>query len=100
MLKVARESGRKVQVGLHRRIDPHHVSGMDFLKSGRVGRIGMVRMFVNSSGSGPEEPSARALGSSGPDPLLLTNMRTIPMRPTRPDLRKSIPETWCGSMRR
>ena len=40
---------------------------MDFLKSGRVGRIGMVRMFVNSSGSGPEEPSAHSQVPRGMD---------------------------------
>src|SRR5215471_9754939 len=29
MVQAARESGRVVQVGLHRRIGPHHVSGMN-----------------------------------------------------------------------
>src|SRR6185369_17251177 len=57
MLQAARESGRVVQVGLHRRIGPHHVSGMKFLKSGAVGDVGMVRLFVHNSGSGPEKPS-------------------------------------------
>ena len=31
MLRAARESERVVQVGLHRRIGPHHVNGMKFL---------------------------------------------------------------------
>ena len=55
MFKAARESGRVVQVGLHRRIGPHHVSGMKFLKSGAVGEVGMVRLFAHSGG-GPEQP--------------------------------------------
>jgi len=61
MLKAARESGRVVQVGLHRRIGPHHVSAMKFLKSGAVGDVGMVRLFANSGG-GRENPSK----NSGP----------------------------------
>jgi predicted dehydrogenase len=56
MLKAARESGRVVQVGLHRRIGPHHVSGMKFLKSGAVGDVGMVRLFAHGGG-GAEKPS-------------------------------------------
>ncbi len=55
MLKAARESGRLVQVGLHRRIGPHHVSGMKFLKSGAVGDVGMVRLFAHGGGGG-EQP--------------------------------------------
>lgn len=55
MVTAARANERKVQVGLHRRIGPHHLSGMDFLKSGKVGDIGMVRMFVTGNG-GKEEP--------------------------------------------
>jgi predicted dehydrogenase len=56
MLKAARESGRVVQVGLHRRIGPHHVNAMKFLKSGAVGEVGMVRLFV-TGGGGAERPS-------------------------------------------
>lgn len=52
----ARDSDRIVQVGLHRRIGPHHVSGMKFLKDGGAGDIGMVRMFVHSRG-GEEKPT-------------------------------------------
>src|SRR4051812_32531782 len=59
MLRAARESGRVVQVGLHRRIGPHHVSGMKFLKSGKVGNIGMVRCFAHSGG-GHENPRPNA----------------------------------------
>ncbi len=57
MLKAAKDSGRMVQVGLHRRIGPHHVSGMKFLKSGAVGEVGMVRLFAHSAGGGPEKPT-------------------------------------------
>lgn len=56
MLHAARQSGRIVQVGLHRRIGPHHVSGMQFLKSGAVGEVGMVRLFAHGGGGGPEKP--------------------------------------------
>lgn len=56
MLKTARETGRVVQVGLHRRIGPHHVSGMKFLKEGRAGQIGMIRLFA-FSGGGRELPT-------------------------------------------
>jgi len=45
-----------VQAGLHRRIGPHHVSAMNFLKSGRVGEVGMVRLFADSGG-GKESPN-------------------------------------------
>ena len=50
MLQAARATDRVVQVGLHRRIGPHHVTGMKFLKSGAVGDIGLVRLFANSGG--------------------------------------------------
>lgn len=50
------QADRVVQVGLHRRIGPHHVSGMEFLKSGQVGDIGLVRMFVHGGG-GHESPT-------------------------------------------
>ncbi|MCX8038014.1 MAG: Gfo/Idh/MocA family oxidoreductase, partial [Candidatus Sumerlaeia bacterium] len=56
MVKAAREAGRVVQVGTHRRISPHNVSGREFIRSGKVGKIGMVRAFVLYAGSGPEKP--------------------------------------------
>lgn len=55
MVRAARSADRVVQVGTHRRISPHNVSGMDFLKSGKAGDIGMVRAFVHYGG-GPEQP--------------------------------------------
>lgn len=55
MVKAAKDSGVVVQVGLHRRIGPHHVEAMNFLRSGKVGKVGMVRLFAHSKG-GPEQP--------------------------------------------
>ncbi|MCA9080797.1 MAG: Gfo/Idh/MocA family oxidoreductase [Planctomycetaceae bacterium] len=56
IVNAALQSDRVVQVGLHRRIGPHHVSGMEFLKSGKVGQVGLVKMFVHGRG-GPEQPT-------------------------------------------
>lgn len=55
MVNAARKYNRKVQVGTHRRVSPHNISGMEFLKSGKAGKIGMVRAFVHYGG-GPGEP--------------------------------------------
>lgn len=57
MVNASRAADRVVQVGTHRRISPHNVSGYDFIRSGKVGKIGMVRSFVHYGG-GPEEPVA------------------------------------------
>lgn len=54
MVNAARAAGRVVQVGTHRRISPHNVSGREFIRSGKVGDIGMVRCFVHYGG-GPEK---------------------------------------------
>lgn len=56
MVNAARAAGRVVQVGTHRRISPHNVSGRKFLREGGAGKIGMVKCFVLSGGSGPEQP--------------------------------------------
>lgn len=56
MLQTARATGGVVQVGLHRRIGPHHVNAMKFLKSGAVGEVGMVRLFAHGGG-GKEKPT-------------------------------------------
>jgi predicted dehydrogenase len=56
MVQAARANGRVVQVGTHRRVSPHNISAMKFLKEGRLGRIGMVRAFVHYGG-GPGEPT-------------------------------------------
>ncbi|MCD6338820.1 MAG: Gfo/Idh/MocA family oxidoreductase [Verrucomicrobia bacterium] len=57
MVKAARKYGRIVQVGTHRRVSPHCISGMRFLRSGKAGKIGFVRAFVYYGGSGPEAPT-------------------------------------------
>ncbi len=66
MVKAAREHNRVVQVGLHRRVSPHNVSGMEFLKSGKAGKIGMVRAFVHYPG-GPGEPTPDSPAPPGLD---------------------------------
>jgi predicted dehydrogenase len=85
MLKAARETGRVVQVGLHRRIGPHHVSGMEFLRSGKVGKVGMVRLFAHGGGgtesSSPNEEAPRTLDWNmwcGPAPLRPFNKKLHP----------------------
>ena len=67
MLAAAEAGDRIVQVGLHRRIGPHHVSGMDYLRSGKVGDIGSVRMFVTGGSSGKESPTANSRVPTGMD---------------------------------
>ena len=58
ILKTARDTGRQCIVDFHRRYSPHNVSGMEFLKSGKVGLISEVRAFVNySQGFGEQKPS-------------------------------------------
>jgi predicted dehydrogenase len=47
IVKTARDTQRVCIVDFHRRYSPHNVSGMEFLKSGKAGRIGEVRAFVN-----------------------------------------------------
>ena len=59
MVNAARAADRKVQVGTHRRISPHNVSGRDFIQSGKLGRVGMVRSFVHYGG-GPDKPLRNA----------------------------------------
>jgi len=56
MVKAARAASRVVQVGLHRRVSPHNVAAREFLRSGKAGKIGMVRAFVHSAG-GPGKAS-------------------------------------------
>ncbi len=66
MVKAAREADRAVQVGTHRRVSPHNVSGMEFLKSGKAGKIGMIRCFVHGGG-GPGEPTPNQEAPEGLD---------------------------------
>ena len=66
MVKAARDYGRTVQVGTHRRVSPHNVSGMKFLKEGKAGKIGMVRAFVHYPG-GPGAPTPDSEPPAGLD---------------------------------
>ncbi|MCC6264350.1 MAG: Gfo/Idh/MocA family oxidoreductase [Bryobacterales bacterium] len=54
MVNAARASNRVVQVGTHRRVSPHNIAAIEFLKAGKAGRIHMVRCFVHSGGRGGE----------------------------------------------
>ena len=45
MVKAAREAGRVVQVGTHRRVSPHNVSGREFIRSGKLGKIALVEIY-------------------------------------------------------
>ena len=78
MVNAAQAADRVIQVGLHRRIGPHHVSGMKFLKEGGAGKIGMVRMFSHGGG-GREAPTANSEPPKGLDWDLYCG--PAPMRP-------------------
>lgn len=85
LLKAARQHERIVQVGLHRRIGPHYISAIEFLKQGGAGTIGMVRAYVHSAG-GPETPTENTPVPEeldwdfycGPAPLRPFNQRIHP----------------------
>lgn len=66
MLNAARAAQRTVQVGTHRRISPHNVSGREFIKSGKLGKLGMVRCFVHNAG-GAEKPESNSEPPKGLD---------------------------------
>jgi predicted dehydrogenase len=64
MLNAAKDSGKVVQVGLHRRIGPHHVNALKFLKDGNAGQVAMVRLFAHYGGAA-EKPTANAAVPEG-----------------------------------
>ena len=85
ILKAARAHERTVQVGTHRRVSPHNMSAMAFLKSGKVGQIGMVRAFVHYGGgpgtATPDDDPPEGLDWDrwcGPAPLRPFNPRIHP----------------------
>ena len=85
MVKAARDNDRVVQVGTHRRVSPHNVSAMQFLKEGKAGKIGMVRAFVHYGGAAgePTPDSDPPAGLDwdmwcGPAPLVPFNKRMHP----------------------
>ena len=88
MVNAAERADRTVQVGLHRRIGPHHVEAMNFLKSGKVGKVGMVRAFVHGGG-GKETPRENSKVPKGMD----WDMYCGPA-PMRPFNRKIHPGGW------
>ncbi|GMU22217.1 MAG: dehydrogenase [Phycisphaerae bacterium] len=76
MVNAARAADRVVQVGTHRRVSPHNLSGIEFLRSGKAGKIGMVRAFVHYPGDAgrptPESEPPKSLDWDfwcGPAPL-------------------------------
>jgi predicted dehydrogenase len=66
MVRAARETERVVQVGTHRRVSPHNVSAREFIRAGKVGKIGMVKAFVNYGG-GAEKPQENSRPPEGMD---------------------------------
>ncbi len=61
ILKASRDFDRKVQIGTHRRVSPHNISGMKFLRSGKVGKVSAVKCFVNyGGGPGKLHPDRKA----------------------------------------
>jgi len=78
--KAARDAQKLCIVDFHRRYSPHNVSGMEFLKSGKAGKIYSVKAFVHyNNGMGKkEEESAPPAGMDwnmycGPAPLVNFN---------------------------
>ena len=69
MVKAARDADRVVQVGTHRRVAPHNISAREFLRSGKAGKIGMVRAFVYGGNpkDGPESPHPNSEPPKGLD---------------------------------
>jgi hypothetical protein len=57
---------------------------MKFLRSGDVGKAGMVRLFVHGGGSGPERPSPNSLPPDGMDWNFWCG--PAPARPFNPEL--------------
>lgn len=86
MVAAARETGRVVQVGTHRRVSPHNLSARDFIRSGTVGKIGAIKCFVNHSGRAekPEPNNEPPTGMNwdlwcGPAPLRPFNKKIHPL---------------------
>ena len=85
MVRAARANDRVVQVGTHRRASPHNISAMEFLKAGKLGKIGMVRAFVHyGGGAGTPTPDSEIPEGldwdfwCGPAPLKPFNQRIHP----------------------
>ena len=92
MVNAARETGKTVQVGTHRRVSPHNISGREFLRSGKLGKIGMVRAFVHYGG-GPDKPRKNI----DPPAALDWNMWCGP-GPLRPFNGGDLKNPWSGGI--
>lgn len=85
MVNAARAANRVVQVGTHRRVSPHNIAGREFIRSGKLGKVGMIRAFVHYGG-GAETPSPNSEPPKGlnwdmwcgPAPLRPYNRRMHP----------------------
>jgi predicted dehydrogenase len=93
MVRAARETARVVQVGTHRRVSPHNISGREFIQSGKLGKIGMIRAFVHYGG-GPERPLPNIEPPEGLDWDMWCG--PAPMRPYNGALDLSNP--WRGAI--
>jgi predicted dehydrogenase len=86
MVKAARDTGKVVQVGTHRRVSPHNISAREFLRSGKAGKIGAARCFVHTGG-GEEKPTPNTDAPKdlnwdlwcGPAPLRPFNKKIHPL---------------------
>ncbi len=85
MVQAAREADRKVQIGTHRRVGVHNKSAMEFLKSGKLGKVSNVKAFVIYGGGSGEavanEPIPEGLDWDmwcGPAPYRPYNPRLHP----------------------
>ncbi len=85
MVNAARAYGRVVQVGTHRRVSPHNMAAIEFLKKGGAGKIGFIRAFVYSEGGPgrmtPDEEPPEGLDWDfycGPAPYRPFNRRIHP----------------------
>ena len=85
MVNAARGNDRVVQVGTHRRVSPHNMWAIDYMKQGKLGEIGMIRAFVHYGG-GPGSPTPDSEPPEhldwdmwcGPGPLVPYNSRMHP----------------------
>lgn len=66
ILRTARDTQRVCQVGTHRRVSQHNMSGIEFLRSGTLGKISHVKCFINY-GSGPGTSIANSEPPQGLD---------------------------------
>jgi predicted dehydrogenase len=85
MVRAARHANRVVQVGTHRRVSPHNISARQFIREGKLGKIGMVRSFVHYPGGAgeptPDSDPPKGLNWDlwcGPAPLRPFNSRIHP----------------------